>query len=191
MSKVRITKSKSPTSRLPGAPARERVLDIDRYIPTVVARLMTKLRASAQTFFNDRYGITRLEWRIISFLASEGPSSAYDIWTVGSLDKAAVSRALKSLEKRKFLSINPVPKNSRRRTTISLTRQGRDLHERTFEEILSRHDRLLAGLSNADIEKFISIARHLEDRIPFMDERSESRSTHFDPTKPAISSRNR
>lgn len=173
-------------------PTSDRVLDIDRYVPTVVARLMTKLRASAQTFFGDRYGITRLEWRIISFLASEGPSSAYDIWTVGSLDKTAVSRALKSLEKRKFVSINPVPEDSRRRTMISLTRQGQDLHERSFEEIVRRHDRLVAGLSNTDIERFIGIAKHLEDRIPFMDEASDDESPRFDPTKakPAISSRN-
>lgn len=173
------------TVRAPSArsTSRNRVIDMERYIPTVVASLMTKLRNSAQVFFDQSYGITRLEWRIISFIAAEGPSSAYDIWTLGSLDKAAVSRAVKSLENRDLVTISAVPKDSRRRTAISLTASGRKLNDETFREIINRHQRLLAGLSDNDIEKFIAIAKHLEKRIPEMDNASCTKLSKFDPTK--------
>jgi DNA-binding MarR family transcriptional regulator len=176
------TKSTVRPSSTRSAP-RDRVIDLDRYIPTVVASLMTKLRNSAQTFFDHSYGITRLEWRIIAFIAAEGPSSAYDIWTMGSLDKAAVSRAVKSLEKRNLVTISAVPKNSRRRTAISLTASGRKLNDETFQEIIVRHQRLLAGLSENDVEKFIVIAKHLEKRISEMDNAASTKLSKFDPTK--------
>ncbi len=99
------SRRRSQRSRRAAGGSDRRVIDFDRYIPTVVSRLMTKLRASAQPFFDERFGITRLDWRIISFLAAKGPSSAYDIWTLGIMDKAAVSRALRGLAERKIVTI--------------------------------------------------------------------------------------
>jgi len=184
-------KEQSPGGARP-APKRSRhrtvarqghVLDFDRYIPTIVSRLMTKLRNSAQVFFDEKYGITRLEWRILSFLAAEGPSSAYDIWTLGSLDKAAVSRAVKSLEARGLVAISAVPKSSRRRKAIALTVAGRKLNDATFQEIVLRHQRLLAGLSERDIEKFIATVKHLEQRIPAMSRDDDTALSSFEATK--------
>ena len=164
-------------------PRATRAIDFDRYIPTVVSSLMAKLRSSAQVFFEERYGITRLEWRIISFLASEGPSSAYDIWTLGSLDKAAVRRAVKALQTRGLVQVKEVPKNNRRRTLITLTVAGRKLSDQTFDEIVKRHERLVAKLTNAEIEQFIAIAKHLEQQISLMDDQSYVSAPRFDVTK--------
>lgn len=152
---------------------------------------MTKLRASAQTYFDERYGITRLDWRIISFLAAKGPSSAYEIWTLGSLDKAAVSRALKSLEQRKLVTIRDVPDSARRRTVNSLTRLGRELNEKTFAEIVKRHGRLIGNLTPRQIETFIQTACYLEDRIPFMDHDSDEPATDYDVTQAVANGRRR
>lgn len=162
-----------------------RVIDFDRYIPTVVSRLMTKLRASAQTYFDERHGITRLDWRIISFLTAKGPSSAYEIWTLGNLDKAAVSRALKVMERRKLVMIRDVPESTRRRTVVSLTRLGRELNKKTFGEIIQRHGRLIGSLTPRQIERFIETARYLESRIPFMDHDSDEPTTDYDVTRAA------
>ncbi|QUS41954.1 MarR family transcriptional regulator [Tardiphaga alba] len=171
------------SSPKPKGVTRGRAIDFDRYIPTVVARLMTKLRISAQAFFDQKYGITRLDWRILSFLDSEGASSAYEIWTIGNLDKAAVSRAVKSLETRGLVTVNDVPKSARRRTAISLTPAGRKLTDQIFSEVIKRHRRLLGALTLDDIEKFIQTARYLEDRIPEMDQETARQSSTFDPTK--------
>ena len=174
------SRKKADNTRIPRA---TRVIDFDRYIPTVVSSLMAKLRSSAQIFFEERYGITRLEWRIISFLASEGPSSAYDIWTLGSLDKAAVSRAVKALQARGLVQVKEVPNNNRRRTLITLTVAGRKLSDQTFDEIVRRHGRLVAKLTNAEIEQFIATAKHLEQQISLMDDQSYMSASRFDVTK--------
>jgi DNA-binding MarR family transcriptional regulator len=162
-------------------------IDFERYVPTVVSRLSMKLRASAKVYFQESYGLTLLDWRIISFLAAEGPSSAYDIWTLGTLEKAAVSRALRGLVDRGFVVIRDDHKSARRRSVVSLTKAGRRLHDLTFDEIVIRHQRLMGDLTRDQIETFIWTAQHLEGRIGLMDKEIGPPLSDYDPTKMAAS----
>ncbi|MEN3350105.1 MAG: hypothetical protein V7632_3740 [Bradyrhizobium sp.] len=166
-------------------PSLSRAIDFERYVPTVVSRLSVKLRASAKVYFQESYGITLLDWRIISFLAAEGPSSAYDIWTLGSLEKAAVSRALRGLDDRGIIVIRNDRKSARGRSVVSLTKAGRKLHDLTFDEIVVRHQRLVGDLTRQQIEAFIWTAQHLEGRIALMDKEIDPPLSDYDPTKTA------
>jgi DNA-binding MarR family transcriptional regulator len=161
------------------------VIDFDRYVPTVVSRFMSKLKVSSNAFFAQRYGLTLLEWRIISFLAAEGAASAYEIWTEGSLDKAAVSRAIRLLKARGLVSVEDVKAAKRKKTRIALTRQGDELHAATFAEVVARHERLVNGLTKAEIEAFLGVIKHLEGRIALMENASIKTATGFKATKPA------
>ena len=161
----------------------ERAIDFRRYVPAVISRVATKMTLSAQAYFQEHFGVTLLEWRVISFIVAEGPSSAYDIWTVGNMDKSAVSRALKALASRGLVSIRDVPRSARRRMLVTLTRSGRRLHDDLFDEITTRHERLVGGLTRTQIESFIVVLEHLEGRIALMDRSSDQQPTGFDPTK--------
>lgn len=158
-------------------------IDFQRYVPTVVSRLSVKLRASAKAYFQEQYGVTLLDWRILSFLASSGPASAYDIWTLGSLDKAAVSRALKSLNARGLIGVRDVPDNARRRTLVTLSKAGRQLHDRMFDDILIRHERLVGELTLQQIETFVATMEYLESRIALMDKESKTPLSGYNPVK--------
>lgn len=159
-------------------------IDFARYLPTVLARLVGRLRASANDFFGRQYGLTLLEWRILSLLAADGPASAYAIWTEGDLDKAAVSRALRELRQRDLVVREPVSGHSRGKALVSLTARGHDLYARTFDEVIARHDRLLGGLSAAEVEAFLAVARHLEAHIPAMGDPAAIATSDFKPVKP-------
>ncbi|WP_338664836.1 MarR family transcriptional regulator [Pararoseomonas sp. SCSIO 73927] len=148
-------------------PAGEAVA-FDRYLPTVLSKLVSELRISANAFFGDRYGVTLIEWRILSFLAAAGPSSAYTIWTEGELDKAAVSRALRGLQGREFVTILPGTRTRRPSLVIDLAPAGRRLHDAMFDEIMLRHERLLDGLSPGDAETLFSLLRRVRENIPGM-----------------------
>ena len=166
--------------------AAARAIDFERYVPTVVSRLSVKLRASAKVYFKESYGITLLDWRIISFLAAEGPSSAYDIWTLGALEKAAVSRALRGLVDRDIVAMRNDRNSARRRSVVSLTKAGRRLHDQTLDEILVRHHRLVGDLTRDQIETFIWTAQHLEGRIALMNKEIDRAVPDYDPTKIAV-----
>ncbi len=150
------------------AKLRTPAIDFDRYIPVVVGSFMNKLRNSSTIFFRERFDITILEWRVLSFLAAEGPSSAYQIWNAMALDKAAVSRGLKSLARKRLVIIRTDRGDSRRRMIIELTGEGRALQAATVDIILERHRRLVAGLDEAELDALVRMIKHLETRIPAM-----------------------
>jgi len=157
----------------------ELAIDFERYVPTVLSRLVAKFRANANAFFPEAYGVSLAEWRILSFLHEHAPASAYDIWTRAHLDKAVVSRETNSLAKKGLIKLTPVKGSARNRTEISLSDTGTALLNRSFDEILRRHDNLTAGLDAKSMETFFRVVEHLERRIPHMgDPSAASTSTH-------------
>jgi DNA-binding MarR family transcriptional regulator len=144
-----------------------------------MSTLVAKLRANANVFFTQSYGVSLAEWRILSFLAEYGPASAYDIWTRSNLDKAVVSRETGTLAGKGLVEIEAVKGNVRKRSEIRLSKAGSALLKRSFNEILRRHDNLTAGLDQTSIETFLRVARHLESRIAHMSDPSlRPRSKH-------------
>jgi DNA-binding MarR family transcriptional regulator len=158
-------------------------LDFERYLPTVMSSLVAKLRANAAVFFTRSYGVSLAEWRILSFLSEYGPASAYDIWTRANLDKAVVSRETGTLAKKGLVEIEAVKGSARKRSEISLSKAGRELLNRSFSEILRRHDNLTAGLDPAAIETFLQVAKHLESRIPNMSDPASRPLSRHAPVK--------
>jgi DNA-binding MarR family transcriptional regulator len=160
------------------------VIDFERYVPTVLSSLVAKLRVNANAFFPEAYGVTLAEWRILSFLRERGPASAYDIWTTAHLDKAVVSREAASLAKKGLIKLVPVKGSARNRTEIRLSAAGIALLERSFDEIIRRHDNLTAGLDAKAIETFFRVVKHLEQRIPHMGDGSSTEHSMHAPVKP-------
>src|ERR1700743_2427563 len=157
----------------------ELAIDFDRYIPTVLSSLVAKFRANANVFFSQSYGVSLAEWRILSFLRDYGAASAYDIWTKAHLDKAVVSRETSSLSAKGLVKITSVRNSPRNRSEIKLTAAGITLLDRSFDEVLRRHDNLTEGLDQKSIETFLRVVNHLEGRIAHMgDQTTRSHSAH-------------
>jgi DNA-binding MarR family transcriptional regulator len=179
--------SKQKTASTRGRAKAERgeklTLDFERYLPTVLSTLVAKLRANANVFFTQSYGVSLAEWRILSFLAEHGPASAYDIWTRSNLDKAVVSRETGTLAGKGLVEIEAVKGNVRKRSEIRLSKAGAALLRRTFNEVLRRHENLTAGLEPAAIETFLRVARHLENRIAHMSDPSSRPHSKHAPVK--------
>jgi DNA-binding MarR family transcriptional regulator len=159
------------------------VIDFERYVPTVLSSLVAKFRANANAFFPEAYGVSLAEWRILSFLRECGPACAYDIWTKAHLDKAVVSRETASLDKKGLIKLVPIKGSARNRTEIRLSAAGIALLDRSFEEILRRHDNLTAGLDARSIATFFRVVEHLERRIPHMGDNSVASHSAHAPIK--------
>src|SRR6201999_4108807 len=158
-------------------------IDFERYIPTVLSSLVAKFRENANVFFSQSYGVSLAEWRILSFLHEHAPASAYDIWTKAHLDKAVVSRETTSLAKKGLIKLTPVKDSARNRTEISLSATGTALLDRSFDEILRRHDNLTAGLDAKSLETFFRVVEHLERHIPHMGDPSAMPLSSHAPVK--------
>jgi DNA-binding MarR family transcriptional regulator len=181
---TRRAKASAPRLGFDNEPHAERVIDFERYVPTVLSGLVAKLRINANAFFPEAYGVTLAEWRILSFLRERGPASAYDICTTAHLDKAVVSRETASLAKKGLIKLVPVKASARNRTELHLSAAGIALLDRSFDEIMRRHDNLTAGLDDKAMETFFRVVRHLEQRIPHMGDGVSTVDSRHAPVKP-------
>jgi DNA-binding MarR family transcriptional regulator len=175
-SSATLDRSRNALEPIPHA---ELTIDFEHYLPTVLSSLVAKLRANANVFFAQTYGVTLAEWRILSFLREYGTASAYDICIRAHLDKAVVSRESKSLSEKGLVKIAPVKSSTRNRSEIKLSKAGVELLDRSIDEVLRRHDNLTEGLDPGSIDTFLRVVNHLEGRIAHMGDRtSQSYSAH-------------
>ena len=79
---------------------------------------------------------------------------------IAGVNKAAVSRAVNSLERRGLLTRLAAPEH-RLRTQLYLTPAGQQMHERGTGERLHSEEELLQGLSEAEREQLLKLLRHL------------------------------
>ncbi|SDA92127.1 DNA-binding transcriptional regulator, MarR family [Pseudomonas sp. NFACC15-1] len=97
-------------------------------------------------------------------LAVEEDITANRIAQVIGLDKAAVSRALKTLIQSEDIATK-VNSNDGRSVTLSLTDKGFQLHDKIIAIALERERRLLAGLSEKEIETLLDLLRRMHGNV--------------------------
>ncbi len=120
------------------------------------------LRASGA--YSKESGLTAQQWKCLAAVGVWGPMQAVHIARHATLDKAAVSRAVRQLVELKYLERRLHPRDSRM-VTLALTEQG----GRTFKSVARKiHDLqadLMRGVNASDKEQFFSILLLIEDRL--------------------------
>jgi len=139
-------------------------LDLDSYVPALLTSLSNKLSASASNCYRKNFGVGVLEWRVLAMLKVESDITAQRISQVIGLDKAAVSRALKQLQKDKYVSFIKDAKD-KRSSFIRLTAEGLQLHDKIIAVALEREKLLLDGLSEENIEVLTELLRKLNTNL--------------------------
>lgn len=141
------------------------VLDLERYVPALLTFAANKLSWGATSLYQRLFGVGVTEWRIMSLLAIEPGINAARVVQVIGLDKAAVSRVLKTLEERGAVRIVPDDADGRRQR-VALTPKGRRLHDRILPVALERARLLTDGLTEEERRVFIRALNHVNARIP-------------------------
>ncbi|MBE9636342.1 MarR family winged helix-turn-helix transcriptional regulator [Salipiger mangrovisoli] len=75
--------------------------------------------------YRDRYGMLRTEWRVLFHLGRHGDMSAKEISDSASIHKTKVSRAVRALEEKRFLTRVTSPED-RRSERLSLRAPGQE-----------------------------------------------------------------
>jgi DNA-binding MarR family transcriptional regulator len=97
---------------------------------------------------------------VLTVLAVEPAAPPGRIVSVAGVNKAAVSRAVNSLERRGLLTRVAAPEH-RLRTQLYLTDAGTALFERGTRARLNGEDEILAGLSSQDRQALLASLRQL------------------------------
>jgi len=98
--------------------------DLHSFLPFLMHHASEKVSLGFREIYRDRYRMTRSEWRVLATLGQYGALTATEIVTHTGLHKTKVSRAVFSIEKRRWLK-RFQDENDRRVHRLDLTAQGK------------------------------------------------------------------
>ncbi|HEX7885442.1 MAG TPA: MarR family transcriptional regulator [Phenylobacterium sp.] len=137
-------------SRPDGGGGGQAGLQLDSYLPyrlSVASNAVSGLIARA---YEDRFGLTVPQWRLICVLAEDGRLSQVQIVARTVMDKVTVSRAAQGLVKRRLVARSQ-NKADGRSHVLTLTAEGRSLHAEIAPLALAYEAALIAGLAPEEV----------------------------------------
>ncbi len=112
----------------------------------------------------EQFGVGVMDWRMLVMLAREPECSvAHASRTIG-IDKAAVSRCLKRLEKQGLAKVSSIGNDERRKEWV-LTQRGGTLHDKILKVSLAEQKKLLAGFSRDEVSSLNDQLSQLLDNL--------------------------
>jgi DNA-binding MarR family transcriptional regulator len=160
----------------------QKPISITDLLSTRLLRLSNTLALYSSRHYRQQFGVTLPEWRVMSIIASRDGTTARDISHALATDKAWVGLSVKSLERRGYLT-RSADKQDTRRVPLSLTRQGKELHDAIMAVARRRQRRLLATLPDgaadvlsASLDRLQAAADQMLEELDAADVESSSSS---------------
>ena len=138
-------------------------LKLEEFLPyrlNVVASLVSQ---ALSRIYVDRYGIGVPEWRILVTLGQFEVMTAKAIGAHSHMHKTKVSRAVRTLERRKLI-VRRENRADRREELLSLTPAGRAIYRDLAPVALEFASRLFEGVDPADRAAFERVVDRLTER---------------------------
>ena len=136
-------------------------LRLDGYLPyrlSVASNAVSRLIARA---YEDRFGLTIAQWRLIAVLAEDGPLTQQAIGTRTVMDKVTVSRATQGLVKRRLVERAPHDADGRSHH-LALSKAGERLYSEISPVALEYEARLLEQFDPAAVAELKRVLLLLE-----------------------------
>jgi DNA-binding MarR family transcriptional regulator len=142
--------------------AADEPLVLDRFLPYRLSILSNTMSGAIARLYEERFGLTILEWRIMAVLGLDAPLSANGVCERTRMDKVQVSRAVSRLLEKGLLS-RKLADDDRRRSVLSLSAKGRRVYGDIAPLTAEWEARLLDALSPAELSAIDSLVTKLQD----------------------------
>ena len=139
----------------------QRLASIDDLLLYRLARLSSVAGAMVVRLCEGGYGITRREWRILSFLAEREGALSSQLAEHAMLDRARTSRTLTSLASKKLVVRQPKP-SDRREVHVFLSDEGRRLYGEIYPRVAAINRELASGLTAAQRQQLDAMVDSLQ-----------------------------
>jgi DNA-binding MarR family transcriptional regulator len=144
-------------------------------------RLLALGGAPAIRLCEGRYGVTRLEWRLVAALVESGPMSPSALAERAGIDPGRVSLALRRLVAKALVERHAAGAD-RRRASVAVTSSGRRLYDSLWPELAAINRRLMSALNDEEAEvldrclsKLTTLAQAIHDDGGGVDVRTDRR----------------
>src|SRR3954467_4414241 len=124
-------------------------LILEDYLPYRLSVLSNLVSRTLARLYEQRFGLTVAEWRIMAVLARFGPLSANAVCDRTAMDKVQVSRAVARAVDNGLVD-RGVDALDRRRSVLTLTSKGRGIHDQIVPLAVNLQATLLGPLSGEE-----------------------------------------
>ncbi|KGF67561.1 MarR family transcriptional regulator [Hoeflea sp. BAL378] len=139
-------------------------LALEGFLPYRLARAAENVSRQFAALYRKRHGMTRPEWRTLATIGQFNRITATEIGLHSSMHKTKVSRAIKTLEDRGWVT-RQVDESDRRVEHLELTRDGRS-HYMELVQLARRYEaKLIATLGQANAEQLSAGISAIEARL--------------------------
>ena len=128
---------------------RVRSLVLDAFVPYRLSVLTNRVSDAIAAHYEDRFGLTIPEWRVMATLGDTSGLSAREVATRTAMDKVQVSRAVASLTAARRVQRTP-SKEDGRVAHLALTRAGRAVYDEIVPLALHLEETLLSVLTTEE-----------------------------------------
>lgn len=142
--------------------SKNREFDLQAFLPYCLNQAAEAASAGFQRFYQERYHMTRPQWRVLVHLGQFGGMTASLIARRSGLDKTKVSRAVYDLEQRDWL-VRLRDENDRRVENLNLTADGRHVYLQLGEAAIIHDQHIHDCLSEDEQMMLRSILRKLSN----------------------------
>ncbi|WP_417803854.1 MarR family winged helix-turn-helix transcriptional regulator [Thalassospira lucentensis] len=136
--------------------------DLHSFLPFLMHHASEKVSLGFRDIYRDRYRMTRSEWRVLATLGQYGALTATEIVTHTGLHKTKVSRAVFSIEKRRWLKRRQDEKD-RRVQRLELTAQGMSAFTSLCEAGVAYNRKVREFLGDDDFARLSDLLLKLND----------------------------
>lgn len=139
---------------------KNRTFDLQAFLPYCLNQAAEAASAEFQRYYQERYHMTRPQWRVLVHLGQFGDMTASAIARKSGLDKTKVSRAVFDLEQRGWL-VRQRDARDRRVEHLNLTEPGQEVF-RDLGKIAVEHDAtILADITAEEATVLRTVLRKL------------------------------
>lgn len=124
-------------------------MDFKHFIPYQLSALSLKISKGLAKHYRSRFNISVSEWRVLVILNNHPNITAKTIATHTQMDKVPISRALKSLSEKDYITQKPHPDDARA-TINRLSAQGDALMAAVIPDAIKYEQSLLKQFSDAE-----------------------------------------
>lgn len=137
-------------------------LSLEEFLPYRLNRLADAVSRGFSRIYRDRHGMTRPEWRLLATLGQYGRMTATDIGRHSAMHKTKVSRAVRALEERRWLT-REISAEDRRVEYLELSRQGQAVYRELVPLAQQFEADLLAALKAGEAGSLLAGLAALEE----------------------------
>lgn len=134
--------------------------ELNSYFPCQLATLTQSIMRSVASLFEDRYGISLPEWKVLAIIRGNPNLSAVSVACLAQMDTVAVSRAVTKLLDR-GLVFREIDSEDRRCSVLDVTEDGREIHDQIAPLASELEANLLEELSEEEQRVFAKAIRVL------------------------------